>query len=52
MHAARGDADFATEPELSPIGELGRRVVHDDRRIDAGQERFGRPASSVMMQSV
>ena len=36
VHLAGGDADLAAEAELAAIGELGRGVVEQDRRIDLG----------------
>ena len=42
VHAPGGDADLGAEAELAPVGELGRGVVQDDRRIDLLQEPLGR----------
>ncbi len=42
VHAAGGDADLGAEAELAAVGELGRGVVQDDRRIDLGEEALGR----------
>ena len=42
MHAAGGDADLGPEAELAAVGELGRGVVQNDRRIDLPQETLGR----------
>ena len=41
MQAPGGDADLGAEAELAAVGELGRGVVHDDRRIDLFQKAFG-----------
>src|ERR1700722_20719859 len=41
VHAPGGDADLGAEAELSAVGELGRGVVQDDRRIDLLQEPLG-----------
>jgi hypothetical protein len=38
MQPPGGDADLGTEPELAPIGELGRSVMQNDGRIDFAQE--------------
>ena len=41
MEAAGGDADLGAEAELTAVGELGRRVPHHDRAVDAGEELLG-----------
>ena len=38
MELAGGNADLATEAELAAIGELRRRVVQHDRRVDLVEE--------------
>src|SRR5256885_15562439 len=38
VETARGDADLGAEPELAAVGELGRRVVQDDRGIDLAEK--------------
>src|SRR6185437_4014550 len=42
VHAPGRDANLGAEAELAPVGELGRGVVHDDRRIDLFQEALSR----------
>ena len=42
MQLARRDADFGTHAEFAAIGKLGRRIVHDDGAIDAGEKALGR----------
>src|SRR3954453_9322620 len=37
---SRGDADFGAEAEFATIGELRRRVMQHDRRIDLVEEFF------------
>src|SRR5882762_4292655 len=37
----RGDSDFRTEAEFAAVGELGRRVMQHDRRIDLVEEFAG-----------
>src|SRR5579883_1802473 len=41
MEATGGDPDLSPEPELAAVGELGRGIVQDDRRIDFAQEFLG-----------
>src|ERR1700686_1677360 len=36
-----GDADFRAEAEFAAVGELGRRVMQHDRRIDLVEEFAG-----------
>src|ERR1700728_690991 len=38
VHAPGRDADLGPEAELAAVGELGRGVVDDDRRVDLPQE--------------
>ena len=38
MHLAGRDADLCAHAKLSPIGELGRGIVHDDRAVDGRHE--------------
>src|SRR5476651_1904953 len=38
---AGGDADFRAEAEFAAVGELGRRVMQHDRRIDLVEELAG-----------
>ncbi len=41
VHLACGDADFRTHSKLSAVCELGRRVAHQDRAVEAGEEAGG-----------
>ena len=41
MEFAGGDSDFRAETKLAAIGELGRRVPHHDRAVDAVEEALG-----------
>ena len=41
MQPPGGDADFGAEAKFAAVGELGRRIVQDDGRIDLAQELFG-----------
>ena len=34
MHFTCGDANFRTHSKFTPIGELGRGIVHQDRAVD------------------
>src|SRR5437867_651475 len=36
-----GDADLGAEAELASVGKARRRVDHDGRRVDLGDEPFG-----------
>ena len=53
VQAAGGNADLCAETEFAAVGELRRRIVQHDRRIDFAQEPLGRlRRSSVTMASV
>src|ERR671912_1092304 len=41
VNLARGDADLRAHAELAAVGELRRRVVHDDRAVELVQEALG-----------
>ena len=45
---AGGNPDLGAEAELAAVGELGRGVVEDDRRIDLGEEALRRDRKSVV----
>src|SRR5262249_59372532 len=42
VEPAGGNADLGAEAELAAVGELGRGVVQDDRRIDLREELLRR----------
>ena len=52
VEAAGRDADLGAEAEFPAVGELGRGVVQDYRRIHLGQEFFRRAGSPVTIASV
>ena len=41
MEFAGGDADFRAEAEFAAVGELGRRVMQHDRRINLAEKPAG-----------
>ena len=41
MHLAGGDADFRAHAEFTPVGKLGRGIVHQDRTIELGKKMGG-----------
>ena len=38
MHTAGGNADLGAHADLAAVGELGRRIVQQDRRIEFVEE--------------
>src|SRR5262245_61984648 len=42
VHLAGSNADLGAEAELAAVGELGRGVVQNDRRVDLVEEFLGR----------
>ena len=38
MQLAGGNPDLGAHTELTPIGKLGRGVVHHDRAVDLGEK--------------